>query len=48
MLNTLGLTYETHYLDFTEVKGAEYVTKYNPNGRTPTLIDHYNNDFKLW
>ena len=49
VLEELGLTYETKYLDFQkgEQKASEY-TKYNPNGRIPTLIDHANDDFVLW
>ncbi|EJT99221.1 glutathione S-transferase C-terminal-like protein [Dacryopinax primogenitus] len=48
-LEYLGLSYETVYLDFHkgEHKGPEY-TKYNPNGRIPTIIDHKNKDFVLW
>ena len=43
------MTYEPIYLDFQkqEQKGPEH-TKFNPNGRIPTLIDHKNNDFFLW
>ena len=49
MLAELGLTYESVYLDFGkgEQKGPEH-TKYNPNGRIPTLIDHTNGDFAVW
>ena len=49
MLEELGLTYESIYLDFQklEQKAPEH-TKYNPNGRIPTLIDHKNNDFAVW
>ncbi|EJF62091.1 glutathione S-transferase C-terminal-like protein [Dichomitus squalens LYAD-421 SS1] len=49
VLEELGLTYEPIYLDFgkNEQKAPEY-TKYNPNGRIPTLIDHKNGDFVLW
>ncbi|PSS32196.1 hypothetical protein PHLCEN_2v2034 [Hermanssonia centrifuga] len=49
VLEELGLTYETVYLDFKngEQKAPEY-TKYNPNGRIPALIDHHNNDYVLW
>ncbi|EJF60628.1 glutathione S-transferase C-terminal-like protein [Dichomitus squalens] len=49
VLEELGLTYEPVYLDFTkgEQKGPEH-TKYNPNGRIPTLIDHQNGDFAIW
>ncbi|PSS32159.1 hypothetical protein PHLCEN_2v2067 [Hermanssonia centrifuga] len=49
VLEELGLTYESIYLDFQkgEQKAPEH-TKYNPNGRIPTLIDHKNNDFTLW
>jgi len=49
VLEELGLTYETIYLDFEkgEQKAPEH-TKYNPNGRIPTLIDHKNNEFAIW
>ncbi|EJF60627.1 glutathione S-transferase C-terminal-like protein [Dichomitus squalens LYAD-421 SS1] len=49
VLEELGLTYESIYLDFAkaEQKGPEY-TKFNPNGRIPTLIDHQNGDFTIW
>ncbi|CDO72785.1 hypothetical protein BN946_scf184994.g38 [Trametes cinnabarina] len=49
VLEELGLTYESIYLDFAkgEHKAPEY-TKYNPNGRIPTIIDHQNNDFVIW
>ncbi|PSS32162.1 hypothetical protein PHLCEN_2v2070 [Hermanssonia centrifuga] len=49
VLEELGLTYESIYLDFqkSEHKAPEHV-KFNPNGRIPTLIDHKNNDFVIW
>ncbi|KDQ49758.1 hypothetical protein JAAARDRAFT_42596 [Jaapia argillacea MUCL 33604] len=49
LLEELGLTYETIFLDFQkgEQKGPEH-TKYNPNGRIPTLVDHKNGDFAIW
>jgi len=49
VLEELGLKYETKYLDFQagEQKAPEH-TKFNPNGRIPTIIDHDNNDFVLW
>ena len=49
VLEELGLTYETIYLDFQakEHKAPKH-TKYNPNGRIPTIIDHHNNDYVLW
>ncbi|KAL4247797.1 GST superfamily protein [Abortiporus biennis] len=49
VLEALELSYETIYLDFSknEQKAPEH-TKYNPNGRIPTLIDHHNNDFAIW
>ncbi|TBU41150.1 glutathione S-transferase C-terminal-like protein [Dichomitus squalens] len=49
VLEELGLTYESIYLDFAkaEQKGPEY-TKFTPNGRIPTLIDHQNGDFTIW
>ena len=49
MLEELGLTYESIYLDFQkgEHKAAEYL-KVNPNGRIPALVDHKNNNFTVW
>ena len=49
VLEELGLTYESVYLDFSkgEQKGPEYV-KINPNGRIPAIVDHHNNDFAVW
>ena len=49
VLEELGLTYESIYLDFAsgENKKPEY-TQYNPNGRIPAIIDHKNGDFVLW
>ena len=49
VLEELGLTYESIYLDFSkgEQKALDHV-KYNPNGRIPTLIDHQNGDFVIW
>lgn len=49
VLGELGLEYEFIYLDSEkeEHKSPEH-TKYNPNGRIPTLIDHANNDFVIW
>ncbi|KAK7676802.1 hypothetical protein QCA50_007388 [Cerrena zonata] len=49
VLDELKLTYETKFLNFDkgEQRSPEH-TKFNPNGRIPTLIDHSNNDFVLW
>lgn len=49
VLQELGLTYDSIYLDFSkgEHKQPEH-TKYNPNGRIPTLIDHQNKDIAIW
>ncbi|KAH8102262.1 glutathione S-transferase C-terminal-like protein [Cristinia sonorae] len=55
VLNALGLSFEPIFLEIggntsdsdSHVKGPLH-TKYNPNGRIPTLIDHKNNDFVLW
>ena len=49
VLEELGLTYENVFLDFAkgEQKAPEH-TKYNPNGRIPTLINHHNDDFVVW
>ncbi|KAI0742083.1 glutathione S-transferase C-terminal-like protein [Daedaleopsis nitida] len=49
VLEELGLTYESVYLDFAkgEQKAAPHVDL-NPNGRIPTLVDHHNGDFVIW
>ncbi len=49
VLEELGLEYRSLYLDVRagEHKGPEH-TKFNPNGRIPTLIDHKNDDFVIW
>ena len=49
VLEELGLTYHSIFLDFdkTEQKSPEH-TKYNPNGRIPTIIDHKNGELVLW
>ena len=49
MLEELGLSYHTIFLAFDkgEHKAPAY-TQHNPNGRTPTLIDHANGDFTIW
>lgn len=49
VLNELGLEFESIYLDFNKGEQKEEKhTKYNPNGRIPTLIDHSNNDLAIW
>ncbi|KAI0343624.1 glutathione S-transferase C-terminal-like protein [Trametopsis cervina] len=49
VLEELGLSYNTTFLDFSKDEHrAENHTKYNPNGRIPTLIDHKNGDFVVW
>ncbi|KAI9059894.1 glutathione transferase Ure2p class [Trametes sanguinea] len=49
VLDELGLTYESVFLDFAkaEQKAPEH-TALNPNGRIPTLVDHLNNNFVIW
>ncbi|GJE90989.1 glutathione S-transferase [Phanerochaete sordida] len=49
VLEELGLTYESKFLDFNtgEHKAPDFV-KLNPNGRIPAIIDHKNNDFIIW
>jgi len=49
VLEELGLTYESIYLDFNkgEHKAPDYL-KINPNGRIPAIIDHHNNDTIVW
>ncbi|KAI0075345.1 glutathione S-transferase C-terminal-like protein [Panus rudis PR-1116 ss-1] len=50
LLEELGLTYETKFLNFQagEHKSPEFTSKYNPNGRIPVLVDHHNNDYTIW
>ncbi|KZT23337.1 glutathione S-transferase [Neolentinus lepideus HHB14362 ss-1] len=49
LFEELGLTYETVWLEFdkNQQKQSPHIDL-NPNGRIPTIIDHYNNDFVLW
>lgn len=49
VLEELGLEYRAIFLDLDkgEQRNPEH-TKFNPNGRIPTLIDHENNDFIIW
>ncbi|KAE9367089.1 glutathione S-transferase [Stipitochalara longipes BDJ] len=47
VLEELGLEYNIILLDMFAVKKAPF-TDLNPNGRTPVLIDHNNDDFVLW
>ena len=49
VLEELGLTYESVYLDVTkrEQKGPDFL-KINPNGRIPAIVDHHNNDLIVW
>lgn len=52
-LEQLGLDYEVKTLEMNStdkekgVKGEDYL-KICANGRTPTLIDHKNNDYTVW
>lgn len=52
-LEQLGLEYTVKALEMNStdkekgVKGEDYL-KICPNGRTPTLVDHKNNDFVVW
>jgi glutathione S-transferase len=49
VLEELGLEYESIYLDFQSGEHKqESHTKYNPNGRIPTLICHEENDHAIW
>ncbi|GJE90957.1 glutathione S-transferase [Phanerochaete sordida] len=49
VLEELGLTYESVYLEFSknEQKAPEFL-KLCPNGRIPALVDHKNGDFVVW
>ncbi|WFD42879.1 glutathione transferase [Malassezia psittaci] len=51
-LEQLGLEYEVKFKSMNDdpqngVKGEEFL-KICPNGRTPALVDHKNNDFVVW
>ncbi|KAI0336810.1 glutathione S-transferase C-terminal-like protein [Cubamyces sp. BRFM 1775] len=49
VLEELGLEYNV--VPYNTVKGEQKNPKYlkfNPNGRTPTLVDHSNGDFVIW
>ncbi|WFC98789.1 glutathione transferase [Malassezia yamatoensis] len=51
-LEQLGLEYEVKFKSMNDdpkkgVKGEDYL-KVCPNGRTPALVDHKNNDFVVW
>lgn len=49
MLEELGLSYESVYLDFDKKEQkAPAHTQLNPNGRIPTLVDHEVGDFVVW
>ena len=49
VLEELGLTYESIYLDFNKGEQKEpRHTNLNPNGRIPTLVDHHNGDYTIW
>jgi glutathione S-transferase len=47
VLEELGLEYNIILLDMFEVKKRPF-TVLNPNGRTPGIVDHNNNDLVLW
>ncbi len=46
LLNELGLTYESKYIDFAN-KPAEFL-KVAPNGRIPAIVDHHRGDKVVW
>jgi glutathione S-transferase len=49
LLEELGISYEHKFLDFQsqEHKKPPF-TDINPNGRVPAIVDHKNNDYKVW
>lgn len=47
VLEELGLEYNIVRLGVFAVKQKPY-TDLNPNGRTPCLVDHNNNNFAIW
>lgn len=47
ILEELGLSYHTTFVDFSLVKSAPY-TEICPNGRLPALTDHNNNGLTIW
>lgn len=49
VMEELGLTYQETFVNFKNLEQKDPThTQYNPNGRIPTLIDHWNNDFIVW
>ncbi|KAI0821214.1 glutathione transferase Ure2p5 [Irpex lacteus] len=49
VMEELGLTYQETFVNFKNLEQKDPThTQYNPNGRIPTLIDHWNNDFVVW
>lgn len=52
ILNELNVNYKTIMVDvFGTGEGMnkdEYISKINPNGRIPAIVDHSANDFTLW
>lgn len=47
ILEELGLTYHTVFVEFSDVKSAPY-TNLCPNGRLPTIVDHHNDNLTIW
>ncbi|KAE8377942.1 glutathione S-transferase [Aspergillus bertholletiae] len=47
ILEELSLPYECHFLEFPEMKMAEFL-KINPNGRVPAITDPNNGGLTLW
>ncbi|KAI5803026.1 glutathione S-transferase [Geopyxis carbonaria] len=47
ILHELKLSFKTSYVEYSHHKDASY-TALNPNGRTPTLVDHSAGDFTIW
>lgn len=47
ILEELGLTYHTVFVEFADVKSVPY-TNLCPNGRLPTIVDHHNDNLTIW
>jgi glutathione S-transferase len=48
-LEELGLAYETHKISLTKLEQKEpWFLDINPNGRIPAIVDHENDDFRVF
>jgi len=47
VLEELGVPYDTHYKEFSELKGSDFDANINPNGRVPAIHDP-NTGLNIW